>query len=116
MNQSFNKSFRLRTKDDFAQMRKKSRRFHTSLISLTVKKNDLGCSRLGFAVTRKAGKANIRNVYKRVFREWFRTSEFKDQNLDILIVAKKKIDDELKATLWSEIQHIEKYLRKFCGR
>lgn len=54
------------------------------------KKNSFNKTRLGISITKKVGKANIRNRYKRIIRETFRTSSYKNLSLDLNIVINIK--------------------------
>lgn len=45
---------------------------------------------IGFAVSKRVGKAVVRNRIKRVLREEFRLSPFKELGADILVVVKAK--------------------------
>ena len=46
--------------------------------------------RIGIAASKKVGKAHDRNTYKRVIREYLRTSELKYKSFDILFVLNHK--------------------------
>lgn len=48
-------------------------------------------TRIGFAVSKKVGKAVKRNKIKRVLREAFRKSEYKELSRDVLITINLKI-------------------------
>ena len=70
--------------------------FRTSGVLLFyIKKNDKEITRIGMAVTKKYGKACKRNRAKRIMRDTFRTSEFKNHGYDIVIAMNlKKIKKE----------------------
>ncbi len=71
-------------------MRSHSKKYVTKSLIIFVKENQLTHARLGFAITKKVGKANIRNVYKRIVREEFRcSSNLRNKNIDILVVGKR---------------------------
>lgn len=84
-NFSFEKSNRLLNKNDFQNLRDGSRFFISDILLFYVKKNSLGKSRIGLAVSTKYGKANKRNRVKRIIREYFRTSIYKNVGDDILV-------------------------------
>lgn len=44
-------------------------------------------ARIGLSVSKKAGKANRRNLIKRLLREEFRVHDIKSSNLDIVVIA-----------------------------
>lgn len=56
-------------------------------------------SRIGFSVTKKVGNAVLRNRYKRIMRDMFRTSELKFKGLDILVIVSPYVtkNNDLKA-------------------
>ena len=53
-----------------------------------------GQTRIGIAVSKKFGKAVVRNRVKRILREEFRLSPFRDRGVDALLVIKggKKLE------------------------
>lgn len=72
-------------------MRSNSKKFVTRSLIFFVKKNDFSYARLGFAVSKKVGKAHIRNIYKRIVREGFRSDlMLRSKNYDILVVGKRR--------------------------
>ena len=54
-------------------------------------------TRLGISVPKKIGHAVFRNRIKRYIREFFRTSQFKFLNRDILIVVFKTLTEDIKS-------------------
>jgi len=85
------KESRLLNKDDFLRMRSNSKKIVTKSLIFFIKENDLSYARLGFAVSKKVGKAYVRNIHKRIIKEQFRCSlDLRKKNIDILIVGKKK--------------------------
>jgi ribonuclease P protein component len=81
----FFKSNRLLSKNDFQGLRTGSRFFASGLFVFYFKRNKNSKTRLGIAITKKFGKANIRNKMKRKIREHFRKSEFKETGYDLLV-------------------------------
>jgi ribonuclease P protein component len=62
------------------------RRINYRSIRLVYRRNHLGFSRLGLAVSRKYGNAIQRNHFKRQLREIFRKSRFHSEGIDILAI------------------------------
>ena len=70
---SFPHAERLTRKSDFAQVFKRGKKIvGRTFICYLVRRETQGC-KLGFAVSRKVGKAVVRNRIKRYLREFYRT-------------------------------------------
>ena len=69
----FPKEERLLNRKDFLQIYARGEKLHTPHFVLYISKNNLPRHRLGITVSRKIGKAVIRNRVKRLLREIFRT-------------------------------------------
>ncbi|MBI2839603.1 MAG: ribonuclease P protein component [Acidobacteria bacterium] len=63
---------RLHKKHEFDAVFRSGKRVSAQVATLVVKANDLGFSRIGLSVSRKAGNAVTRNRMKRWIREIFR--------------------------------------------
>ncbi|MFQ5342965.1 MAG: ribonuclease P protein component [Anaerolineae bacterium] len=63
------RKFRLSDKEDFQRVRRDGRSWSNQMTVLCAQRNDLGHNRYGFAVSRRIGKAVIRNRVKRLLRE-----------------------------------------------
>ncbi len=98
MNLGFGKEFRLLNKGDFSYLRTNSKRVRSGSIQVFYKDGfdqDSDLTRIGLAVSKKIGKANVRNKIKRIIREYFRQSPYKHLGKDCLIVFLRK-DQKLK--------------------
>jgi ribonuclease P protein component len=74
---------------DYRAIYKIGRKIHSKRFILFVRKNSVGCARIGLTVSRKVGGAVIRNRVKRRFREIFRRSlSLIPNQLDIVVNAK----------------------------
>ena len=92
---SFNKSERLVLKADFsAVFGTPNGRFSTSALSMLYRKNDLELSRIGIIVPKKIVRlATARNRHKRLLKEQFRRVKKFLPNVDIVLLLKKKMDE-----------------------
>lgn len=84
----YTKSSRLLSRNDFLFLKTGSKRLSTPLLVLYFKKSRVqsGKTRLGFSVSKKVGNAVERNRFKRIFKEAFRQSDYKNLNIDALCV------------------------------
>ncbi len=84
--------YRLRENEDLQKVRQEGRSWPQSLMVLCVLPNGLSHSRFGFSVSRRVGKANVRNRAKRMMREAVRRkmSEI-PPGQDLLFIARAPI-------------------------
>lgn len=89
----FDKSYRLLSADDFSYLRKGSKNFSHKWLRIYYKpsKNNSSTTRIGISVTKKVGKANKRNLCKRLIREYFRNSEHKFLGQDLLVLVSPRL-------------------------
>ena len=79
-NYSFPKSQHIRRQLDFTRIYSVKTAYNNGVLLVYAARNDLGYPRLGLSVSKKVGKAHVRNRWKRIIREAFRLqqSEFAD--------------------------------------
>ncbi len=84
----FGRNRRLLSQKDFEHLRKGARLLRVALASFYFKKSRLNVSetRLAFSVSKKVGKAVVRNRIRRLLREQLRTSDFNHLGVDVLVV------------------------------
>lgn len=73
--ETFPKNARLRKRADFLWMKKKGNTHSGHFLNVDLAHNEKGAPRLGITVSRKMGKANERNRFKRCVREAFRKQQ-----------------------------------------
>ena len=76
---------------------------------LYVKENNLLVNRVGFTVSKKVGKATVRNLVKRRMREGFRNKEKRFKlGYDLVFVARNTAQDATGKEIESAIVHLMK--------
>lgn len=83
---------RLRKKEDFNRAYRYGKSIAGQFLVLYYRSNGQGNTRIGFSVSRKIGKATVRNRVKRLIREICRKhmQEFL-QGFDLIFIARPKI-------------------------
>lgn len=82
---------RLRHTSDFQHTFEQGKKLVTSLFVMYVCTNQQPYSRFGLAVSKRVGKAVVRNLVKRRLRELFRQHKFLlDAPADIVVVARRE--------------------------
>lgn len=84
---SFKKCYRLRSAQDFSLLKLDNKIFKKFPLVFYFKENSIATSRLGVSVSKKNGNSVFRNRIKRVIREHFRHSPFKNYSIDLLVVV-----------------------------
>lgn len=84
----FDKSHRLLSASDFSYLKKDAKYFNSKFFRIYYKKSQKNSSqsRLGISVTKKVGKAHDRNLCKRIVREVFRCSDYKQTGIDYMVL------------------------------
>jgi ribonuclease P protein component len=102
---SLTKDERLRKSLEFDQLFKKGERYQTENFLVIVHPNQLERRRLGIVVSKKVGKAVVRNRIKRLVREFFRLNktQFPD-SCDLLFVAKRRLEKASYSTVYDELK------------
>lgn len=83
----------LRNTRQFNFVYKRGKSIVNKYIVMYYKKNDLGYNQVGFSVSKKVGKAVVRNHVKRLMKESFRLNSEKIKNgYDIVFVARVRLN------------------------
>jgi ribonuclease P protein component len=86
------KKYRLRDNEQFQRVRKEGRSWSHPLLVLCVFPNGLDHSRFGFSVSKRVGKAVVRNRVKRLVREATRVrQEVITPGQDLVFIARNPI-------------------------
>jgi ribonuclease P protein component len=83
------KAARLRRRAEFVTLQRSGQRWHSRSFVVIWRPSPTGCTRLGVTVSRRVGKAVVRNRVKRLVREVFRI-DGRDLSpaQDILVIAR----------------------------
>jgi ribonuclease P protein component len=94
----FRKTQRLLTKKDYNHVFEQAKKIVTPEFIILSRENNLGCARLGLALSKKAiAKAHDRNRMKRLLRESFRQKEL--PSIDVVFLARQGIAEQTNATI-----------------
>lgn len=83
----------------FREIYRSGRRYRGSAIEVVYRFNTLGRIRLGFSVSRKSGKAVLRNLFRRRIRTLVR-EEGPTEGMDMIFSPARKLE----ITEWTEIR------------
>jgi ribonuclease P protein component len=105
VNYQYPKYFRLIKRTEYAQVLRNSSRIQGSWVTIDYRHGNHPRPRLGITVSKKFGKAHLRNAFKRRVREAFRlTRPYLQPNLEVHVRPKKPIQRSDMATIYSEIK------------
>ena len=99
---------RLTSPRDFAALRSHGRAWSGKLLVLVARPNSLETSRVGLSVSKRVGKAVVRNLVKRRLREAVRRLDLRE-GWDILLIARKGAGD-------TDFHTLQRSLKSLCAR
>lgn len=106
------KQYRLRKNADFRRIYRSTKSLSTKYLVLYVKKSQVEGFRVGFSISKKIGKAHIRNYIKRRLREIMRRNLLHIRpGYDLVILARGPITE----ASFYELEKNVKYLLKKSG-
>jgi ribonuclease P protein component len=92
---------RIRKQKDFTGLYRRGRRLKSRYFHLVFQPNGLEYSRMAVVVSKKVGRATVRNRIKRRFRELFRRNkDLLGEPCDLIFIAQK----EISKLSWEELQ------------
>ncbi len=97
---------RIKKTSEFSTVYNKGKRYFTKNLIVFVLDNKGGFNRLGLSISKKVGKAYIRNNWRRRLREFFRLYKEKfGMGKDIVIVVKKEAGLLRKDAIWQSLEN-----------
>lgn len=100
------KEYRIKKSQDFDAIIRKKQSFANRQFVVYFQKNKLEHIRLGISVSKKLGKAHVRNKLKRYVRESFNKRKDLLKNRDIIIIVRQAAVDLDFKQFESSINHI----------
>ncbi|MBT6325719.1 MAG: ribonuclease P protein component [Bdellovibrionales bacterium] len=82
----FSKNYRIQKNNDFKQLRFKGKKISNRYLYAYYRETDFTNTRIAISVSRRVGNAVFRNKIKRIIRELFRNSKYKETNNDVLLI------------------------------
>ena len=102
---SFEKTRRLLKKADYDYVFDKPKKIVNSHFVLLYRKNNLGLTRLGLAISKKSvAKAHDRNRIKRLIRECFRQTQL--PSFDLIFLARSDVAKESNASVIKDLSKL----------
>lgn len=109
---AFKKTQRLLTKIDYNHVFEQAKKIVTSEFIILFRENNLGCARLGLALSKKMiAKAHDRNRIKRLLRESFRQEEL--PAVDVVFLARQGVAKQTNANINAKLGKVWKKLTSF---
>ena len=106
----FKRTKGLKKDSDFRQVYKQGKSFANRQLVMYILENKSDYSRVGFSVSKKVGKAVVRNKIKRRIREAYRLNidENVKEGLDIIFIARIASSDSDYRDIEKSINHLAK--------
>lgn len=98
--------FRIKKNIEFKRLYKKSKRFYNRDFIILKSENGLDYPRFGFTITKKFGKANVRNGIRRKLKEIVRLNMVDFENMDYVITPKYHLTEYDYHQLENSLKHV----------
>jgi ribonuclease P protein component len=103
---SFPKAMRLRKRREFLAVQRSGKPVPGSYFLVVVQPG--GTGRIGITVSKKVGKAVVRNRIKRAVREFVRTAkDWLPSGADVVVISRAKAAHASTRELWSDLAGLE---------
>ncbi len=114
----FSKKMRLLSAADFKRVfDAPDQRSVDNMFTLLARKNELGYSRLGMAITKKRLKRAVdRNYAKRIIRETFRAQQDEIVGVDVVVINRNGVSGAEKKALRNSLKKHWPRLAKRCAK
>ena len=86
------KEYRVKKNEDFSRIIKRKQSMANLTFIIYYLKNDIGHARIGISVSKKLGKAVIRNKIKRQVRMIVKETINLDDNYDYIVIVRNKFN------------------------
>jgi ribonuclease P protein component len=104
---SLKKEDRILKRSEFIALTKFGRKLQNDYFIVFITAGRFNRSRLGITVTKKVGRATVRNRIKRLVREYFRLNRHRlKQHWDLNIIAKKEAADLSSEMAFMSLQNL----------
>ena len=97
---------RLKKKKQFAYIYRKGTRKSTRYLTLFAIPSKFFAYKIGYSVSKKIGKATVRNKVKRRLKEIVRTSDFPKKNTNYVLMAREGIETLSFVELQNQVKEI----------
>ena len=87
------KEYRVKKNEDFSHIIKKKQSVDNRVFIIYYLKNDIGHARIGISVSKKLGKAVVRNKIKRQVRMIIQKTIKLEDNYDYIVIVRNKFLD-----------------------
>jgi len=112
---AYTKADRLRKRSEFVRVSQQGRKVQNRYFIACYCPGQKSKTRIGITVTKRVGKAVIRNRIKRIIREYFRLNRKCAQPyLDINVIAKKEAADLTSEEMFFSLKGLFEKIKRAC--